>query len=236
MKYGYYTDDNIPRFENKQYNTNSYGYRTQEFFPLPAGKKNVVVLGCSHTFGEGLEQSEIWLSKLENKLQSKLLRFWNLAQPGASADLITRILLATEKTLFPKIVIVCWPVDSRRERLDIAPKNLTNVDKELILENNHTDKNNFLKNFFLVEKFAEKNNCQTYHCFADEVYDVEHKNCFNEKSLRSCWPKWSTIKTDHQNRKLQDNPSVARDGIHFGEEHHTEFADLLFDRWRSKLR
>jgi len=236
MKYGFYSDNSIPKFENKQYQTNSIGYRTKEFFPLPVGKKNVVVLGCSHTFGEGLEEKETWISLLENKLNSSQLRFWNLSQPGASADLISRILFGTEKTLFPKIIIVCWPVNSRRERLDHDQINLTNVDEELILENNYTDTNNFLKNVFLVEKFAEKNDCKTFHCFADEVYELTHKNCYNEQSLKSCWPKWSTIKTDHKNRKLQDKPSVARDGVHFGVEHHKEFAELLFKRWQSKLK
>ena len=48
--------------------------------------------------------------------------------------MISRILFGTEKTLFPKIIIVCWPVNSRRERLDHDQINLTNVDEELILE------------------------------------------------------------------------------------------------------
>jgi hypothetical protein len=236
MKYGYYSDDSIPKFSNPNYETNSLGYRTQEFSPLPEGKKNVVVLGCSHTFGEGLHNEEIWISLLEKKLNQKVLRFWNMAQPGASADLVTRILYATEKTIFPKIIIVCWPVNSRREKLGEVPVNLTNAEKELVVENEHTDHNNFLKNFFLVEKFAAYNNCKTFHCFADEVYDVEQMNCYKNKSLKNCWPKWSTIKTNLADRKLTSEPSLAADGKHFGVEHHEEFANLLFEVWRSRLK
>ena len=236
MKYGFYSDNQIPQFTNPEYQTNSHGYRTQEFSPLPVGKKNVVVLGCSHTFGEGLEEKETWVSLLEQKLDNKLLRFWNLSQPGASADLMTRILYATQKTLFPKMIIACWPVDSRREKLDAVPHNLTNAEQELLVENSHTDKNNFLKNFFLVEKFAEHNDCKTFHCFADQIQDVEHKNCFSKHSLKTCWPKWSTIKTDTKNRKLQTSPSLDRDCKHYGVDHHDEFSDLLFEVWRSRLK
>ena len=34
-------------------------------------------------------------------------------------------------------------------------------------------RNNFLKNVFFVEKFAEKNNCKTFHCFA-RVRSMKH--------------------------------------------------------------
>ena len=105
MKYGYYADDDLAKFNAaKGYKTNSLGYRCPEFRPLPDGGKNVVVLGCSHTFGEGLEENEIWVS-LVAKQSSKIFRWWNLSQPGASADLMIRILYGAEKVLFPKIII-----------------------------------------------------------------------------------------------------------------------------------
>ena len=89
------------------------------------GGKNVMVLGCSHTFGIGSSTEELWVNRLEQKLANPRLRFWNLGQPGASGDLIVRILYATEKILFPDIVLVCWPHATRRERLEMPkPKNL----------------------------------------------------------------------------------------------------------------
>ena len=156
MKYGYYADDDLPKFDPaKEYNTNSYGYRCREFRPLPDGGKNVVVLGCSHTFGEGLEEDETWTSQAA-KRSNKILRWWNLARPGASSDLMIRILYGSEKVLFPKIIIACWPSWSRRERLDSYAQNLTSDNSLLKTENDNTDKNNFLKNIFFLEKFAEK--------------------------------------------------------------------------------
>ena len=55
MKFGYYADREMPvsvaldREPLKGYKVNSHGYRCPEWEPMPDGKKNVVVLGCSHT-------------------------------------------------------------------------------------------------------------------------------------------------------------------------------------------
>ena len=73
MKHGYYADNELPKFNPAAvYKTNSFGYRCPEFSPLPDGGKNVVVLGCSHTFGEGLEENETWVSQVakeSNKIE-----------------------------------------------------------------------------------------------------------------------------------------------------------------------
>ena len=109
MKFGHYTDKGLP--ESRE------GYRCPSWDPMPSGKKNVVVLGCSHTYGVGLEDDEHWVHFLSQHNTDRL-RYWNLGQPGASADQIVRILHGTERLLFPEIVIVCWPLWSRRERLE----------------------------------------------------------------------------------------------------------------------
>ena len=116
MKFGFYTDKGIPE--------SNVGYRCPSWDPMPEGKKNVVVLGCSHTYGEGLEDNEHWVHHL-SKHNTKRLRYWNLGQPGASADKIVRILYGCEQVLRPEIIIVCWPVWSRRERLGKFAENLT---------------------------------------------------------------------------------------------------------------
>jgi len=237
MKHGYYADDEVPRFDPvKKYKTNSLGYRCPEFRPLPNGGKNVVVLGCSHTFGEGLEENEIWISQVA-KESNKILRWWNLGQPGASADLMIRILYGTEKVLFPKIIIVCWPAHSRRERLDLHPQNLTSNDSLLKTENNNTDRNNFLKNVFLLEKFAEKNQAKTFHCFAEDVYKLDNNlQVLNGYTIKNCWPEWDRHHLPEAKRDIITTPSLARDGVHYGAEHHQVFAQKFYERFKSKLR
>ena len=236
MKYGYYSDKEIPKFEIKGYQTNSYGYRCPEWTPLPEGKKNVVVLGCSHTFGEGHNTGTVWVDQLYNLVDQKRLRFWNLGQPGASADKIVRILFGCEKILFPKIIIVCWPVWSRRERLDSYPRSLTSDNIFLKNENEHTDRNNFLKNVFFAEKFAEKIDAKVLHCFAQDVYDIPGDNVFSKTSIKLCWPEWSTMTFEHEKRIKITEPSLAKDGIHYGVEHHKKFAELFYNHFKSKLK
>ena len=237
MKHGYYADDELPKFNPATgYKTNSFGYRCPEFRPLPDGGKNAVVLGCSHTFGEGLEENETWSSRVA-KDSNKILRWWNLGQPGASADLMIRILYGAEKVLFPKVIVACWPAQSRRERLDLYPQNLTSNDSLLKTENNNTDKNNFLKNVFLLEKFAEKNQAKTFHCFAEDAYELDSNlQVLKNYTIKNCWPEWDQHHLPEAKRNIITTPSLARDGAHYGAEHHQVFARLFLERFKSKLK
>jgi len=237
MKYGYYADDDLPQFDAVSgHQTNSYGYRCPEFRPLPNGGKNVVVLGCSHTFGEGLEEDETWVNQVSKK-SNKILRWWNLARPGGSADQMIRILHGTEKVLFPKIIVACWPAWSRRERLDLHPQNLTSDDKLLKTENANTDQNNFLKNVFFLEKFAEKTDAKTFHCFSQDVYELDgNLQVLKDYTIKNCWPEWDRHHLPKAKRKRITTPSLARDGIHYGIEHHLVFSQKFYERFKSKLK
>ena len=200
---------------------------------MPDGKKNVVVLGCSHTFGQGNADNEHWVYYLSQHNTDRL-RYWNLGQPGASADKIVRILYGCEKLIDPRIVIVCWPAWSRRERLESHTKNLTGGDEELKFENSETDKNNFLKNVFFVEKYAERNNCKVFHCFAQDPYHkhIPKLNVLQEYTIKNCWPYWDKFTA----RDLHSTPSLANDGEHYGVEHHERFAQLFLERFGTKLK
>ena len=243
MKYGHYSDNEIPKsvaVDRKpivDYTVNSSGYRCPEWRPLPDGKKNVVVLGCSHTFGEGLDDGEVWVDQLYKKVDQQRLRFWNLGQPGASPDKCVRILYGSEKVLFPQIIIVCWPLWSRRERLDSYAQSLMSYDPLLKTETDRTDQNNFLKCVFQVEKFAQYNNAKVFHCFAQDVYEISNiKNILDASSIKTCWPIWDKHHLPGAKKELITSPSLARDGIHYGTEHHQTFANLFYEKFNKKLR
>ena len=225
MKHGYYNDRGLPESE--------HGYRCPSWDPMPDGKKNVVILGCSHTYGEGNADNEHWVHFLSQH-NTKLLRYWNLGQPGASADKVVRILYGCEKIIDPRIVIVCWPAWSRRERLASYPESLTSADEKLKTEDSNTDKNNFLKNIFFVEQYAEKNNCKTFHCFAQDSYQEHIKNLkvLEDHTIKNCWPHWNM----HTARDLHAEPSLAGDGTHYGVEHHRRFAELFLEKFSGKLK
>tara|TARA_X000000950_G_C13865944_1_gene640731 strand:- start:1154 stop:1873 length:720 start_codon:yes stop_codon:yes gene_type:complete len=239
MEFGHWSDKglpdmlkNVPR-DRELYKINSYGYRCQEWTPMPDGKKNVVVLGCSHTFGQGLAEDEHWVHFLSQHNTNRL-RYWNLGQPGASGDRIVRTLYGSEKLIDPRVVIVCWPDWSRREKYNIgSTANLAGGDETLRYETEHTDLNNFLRNVFLVEKYAERMNCLTFHCFAQETYDehLQGPYVLREQTIMNCWPWWDKVKQ----REAQSN-SVARDGQHYGIKHHQRFAELFLHNFGLKLK
>ena len=200
---------------------------------MPDGKKNVVVLGCSHTFGQGNADNEHWVHFLSQH-NTERLRYWNLGQPGASADKVVRILYGCEKVIHPSIIIVCWPFWSRREKLHTYAESQMSYNDELKFEDELTDKNNFLKNVFFVEKYAEQNECKVFHCFAQDSYHEHIKglNVLEEYTIKNCWPHWNM----HTARDLHREPSLAKDGVHYGAEHHERFAQLFLGRFGSKLK
>ena len=226
MKFGFYTDTELPEGD----------YRCPSWVPVPEGKKNVVVLGCSHTYGEGLDDNEHWVHFLSQH-NTERLRYWNLGQPGASADKMVRILYGSEKVLFPEIIIACWPAWSRRERLDLYPQSLTSDNSELGTETEDTDRNNFLKNVFFVEKFAEKTDAKVFHCFAQDVYDLpQTSNVFNETTIKRCWPVWDHYLGEGSQRESITRHSVAKDGKHYGVEHHKQFASMFLAKFKHQLK
>tara|TARA_B100000035_G_scaffold304640_1_gene304608 strand:- start:246 stop:578 length:333 start_codon:yes stop_codon:yes gene_type:complete len=107
-------------------------------------------------------------------------------------------------------------------------------DEELKIEDELTDKNNFLKNVFFVEKFAEKNGAKTFHCFAQYSYHEHIKglNVLEDYTIKNCWPYWDKF----EQRQQYNEPSLASDGQHYGTEHHKRFAKLFVDRFGSKLK
>jgi hypothetical protein len=119
--------------------------------------------------------------------------------------------------------------------LDDFARSLTSDSPLLKTENDNTDRNNFLKNVFFLEKFAEKAGAKTFHCFAQESYDA-HMNqelaVLKAYTISNCWPEWDK----HTKRELHTKPSLASDGLHYGQEHHDVFARLFLQRFSTKLR
>lgn len=225
MKFGHFNDQALPE--------SGVGYRCPSWDPMPDGKKNVVVLGCSHTYGEGHDNDTHWVHFVSQHNTGRL-RYWNLGQPGASADKIVRILYGCEKVINPRLVIVCWPAWSRRERLGLIADSISGSHPILKHEDEDTDRHNFLKNVFFVEKYAEKNDCKVFHCFAEESYaqHLRSPNVLHDYTIRNCWPYWDKF----TQRKVETEPSLAKDGKHYGVEHHKRFAEIFLGQFKSKLR
>jgi hypothetical protein len=111
---------------------------------------------------------------------------------------------------------------------------MMSYDEELKNETDETDRNNFLKNVFFVEKYAEKNNAKTFHCFAQDSYQEHIKglNVLEEYTIKNCWPYWDKF----EQRVPYNTASLAADGQHYGVEHHERFAQLFLERFGPKLK
>lgn len=232
MKFGYFSDKDPIAFER-------YPFRCPPWDPMPDGKKNVVILGCSHTWGVGLEPHETWAHKVSQHNTNRL-RYFNLAQPGYSPEGVVRMLYRTEKSIFPKIIIICWPEISRREWYDNGnmpvPLNLLGHDEKLRYQTGKTDIHVFLRSVFFAEKFAEQQRAKIIHCFADTYIDLKEHDpqltVLEDYTLRNCWPHWDKFTARDRHTK----PSRARDGLHYGVEHHERFAKLFLEKFGQKLR
>jgi hypothetical protein len=129
---------------------------------------------------------------------------------------------------------VCWPFWSRREKLHKYAQSMMSYDEELKNETDETDRNNFLKNVFFVEKYAEKNNAKTFHCFAQDSYQehIRGLNVLEDYTIKNCWPFWDKF----EQRVSYNEPSLAADGEHYGMEHHKRFAELFLGKFGAKLK
>jgi hypothetical protein len=91
-----------------EYQFNSQGFRCTEFDTDPG----VMFLGCSHTMGIGMPESETWTSLVANELK---LRCWNLGLGGTSNDVAFRMAYHWIPILNTKLCVLMCPDKSRLE-------------------------------------------------------------------------------------------------------------------------
>lgn len=86
------------------YKSNSFGYRTHDCLP----KDYILALGCSHTYGTGLHESERYTNLLENEIQLPVV---NLGAPGTGINFILLNLLRLIYSNYtkPKVVLCQFP-------------------------------------------------------------------------------------------------------------------------------
>ena len=76
------------------YKLNNRGFRSQHFKELNKKDFNILIAGCSNTFGYGLPNEFTWPNLITNKLKNKFLNknveMFNISGPGHSIPLIIR--------------------------------------------------------------------------------------------------------------------------------------------------
>ena len=61
-------------------------------------------------------------------------------------------------------------------------------------------------------------------------------NVFSDTTIKHCWPVWDKHHLPDAQRERIIKPSLAKDGMHYGVEHHKRFAELFLGKFKSKLK
>ena len=137
-----------------EYQVNSYGYRSPEF----DGAAELVTLGCSQTFGTGVQNGTNWPYLLSEKLGLKLA---NLAVVGSSIQMQLDVLLSYMNTYGkPKVVVLLAPGLERLRvpvRTDtVIASNRKQSDSKDLYDVSHTNLGIRESNIEVIPSYAKK--------------------------------------------------------------------------------
>ena len=112
------------------YKTDSAGRRTTGFENTPAAKRNIIFLGCSFTFGEGVPDASTFPAVVGRSLKDS--RIYNLGVPGSSPSYRLMALKKNKKLLegidptLPTYIIITF-IDDHMRRVFGTSLQLHNV-------------------------------------------------------------------------------------------------------------
>jgi hypothetical protein len=135
------------------YRLNKDGFRSENFEKLESSNLNVLISGCSVTFGQGVFQENSWpelFAKTLSDNSSKPIKMYNLGTMGASIYLIIKNLMAFIRRYgAPDKVYLLLPHYSRKIIYDERSNNFKNavLTKEEFVSLAHK-KNSSVKRFY----------------------------------------------------------------------------------------
>ena len=117
---------------------------------------NKLALGCSHTYGVGVEPTEAWPCLLEAS---------NFGTPGHSADYLVRHVPELITMYKPTVIYMLWPDWSRFEYIDNEKycQSLATDNNRIKFMESHPDSwllNNFQKQTQILQSLCDNNNIQ----------------------------------------------------------------------------
>jgi len=205
-----YTEDSII------YDFNSHGFRTQEF-ELNSNKKNVLFLGCSHTMGVGLRDTEVWAHHVSQFFDKTEYNCYNLGIGGGSSDTVARLLTNSINYIHPKLVFILWPPLIRFERY-CQPEHYAWVIHEVLAQqsrdivNLYTDAqcyNLYCKNKLVVDLLKRLYNFEVVSMQEADVCVLQIEKGYTQKETHA-----------------------ARDCQHWSPGLHQDIADLMIQQYK----
>lgn len=231
------------------YTVNKDGFRSKNFTKLNQETANILVAGCSVTFGFGLPEDKVWPNILKNLISfnsDKKIKLDNIGVCGIdSIQEIYNIFIYIEKYGRPDYIFVNLPPIYRRPDIEnvrarVSTRQDLNVlhtkeEVESYLTANWKDHGiNFFQNIIAIRQLE-------MHCKQLDIplywmsWDVgtqEYYKTFNFSNM-------VTFNIPHKN---VDNLCItesdkkywftARDGMHVGYQNHLIYADAFYDEWK----
>jgi hypothetical protein len=250
---GYFITDNILSFFRRTppgpkvlYKLNKDGFRSKNFEPYKNDQLNVLVSGCSLTFGEGVPEEVSWPSMLQSELSevsNKDVVLYNLGYPAASIQLIIKNTISfINKYGKPKFLFMLLP----------------NIDRGLIFDKSKKKYVTAIPGYFQPKEDKRREESKVYIDFSEnyEISDILLHVSIQINLLESFCNeagilfKWSTWNEDSQKifkelgfknflewdldyfskvKNTKDLPywEYGNDGVHFGSSFST-YASKLF--------
>jgi hypothetical protein len=181
---------------------NKNGFRTIEFEDIDYSKPRMLTFGCSHTWGDSNEQSDIWPEKLAKKLNLQLI---NLGQPGASVDYVYRIFSFAIKKFAPVAIFIYWPDWTRFEYIKDGR----------IFESLPNDSNRIYHMKTATEEWLINNFISKVNLIKEESKDIKlvHLSSYNLIPYMDHADRWP----------------IAKDNIHFNFEWHQNLYSIFYE-------
>lgn len=159
-KLGYCSEDLKPI--NVDYKLNKFGFRCKNFTNDPG----IVFLGCSFTYGIGVEQHLTFPEIISNHFG---LQCWNLGMPGKGPDLplMYASLFMAKEIPNIKAIVMFWPPAGRHSIFTNTHNDYKKENTRLIIENFHNR-----RDFFNVEWGTSR--LESYFKEPGEVFVDDH--------------------------------------------------------------
>jgi hypothetical protein len=220
----------------KEIEINKNGFRCEEF-KKQHEELHILFMGCSVTWGTGLNIEETWSKKLYDKFlkQSKLSGYFNIGVPGDSIfSQVSHAFKYFKNFGNPNLIFFNIP-DLQRFYA------YSDNDKSIVGASVHKDKYGMLnllayQYYYMLEQYCYSNNIKLM-CFTwerDETNLVES----NIKNFNTFYSINQKKLLDHVDLYCNLNPNetfalVARDNMHFGTAYSDYWANFIYDKYKN---
>lgn len=205
-----YTEDSIT------YDFNSHGFRTREF-ELNSHKKNVLFLGCSHTMGVGLRDTEVWTHHVTQIFDETEYNCYNLGIGGGGGDTVARLLTNSIDYIHPTVVFVLWPSAARFERY-YQSESQTWVMPQILTEQSRD----------IVDLYSDAQ-CHNLYCKNKLVVDLlKQLYSFKVVSLDND----DVVQGFMRKKYTPEQVCAARDCLHWSPMIHQDIADQMIQQYK----